>query len=238
MATRIEIDGRIQNRKLPDSFKARKPPELKAENASGMATIRIYDTIGPDWAGMVGADTIARALDDLDSADPIAVRINSGGGDVFEGVAIYNLLAERAGDVHVSIDGLAASIASVIAMAGDTIAMSEAGQFMIHRPYGILLGDADEMRAYADILDSIQGSIAGVYQARTGRSEDEIAGWINAETWMTAAESLDRGFIDSVTPNKKARKDDPAPTEPENNEVAAIRARNRVRLLQLKTIDT
>lgn len=234
----IEIDGRIQNRKLPDNFSPRKPPEMKVENASGVATIRVYDTIGPDWAGMIGAETIAKALDGLDSAEPVNVRINSGGGDVFEGVSIYNLLAERAGDVHVSIDGLAASIASVIAMAGDTVAMSEAGQFMIHRPYGILLGDADEMRAYADILDKIQESISGVYQSRTGRDGEEISGWINAETWMSSSEALERGFIDSVTENKKARKEDVTPTEPEKNEVAAIRARNRVRLLKLKAIDT
>ena len=133
--------------------------------------IFIFDDID-DWWG-VSAQSIIDQIRELDATN-IDVRINSRGGMVFEGIAIYNVLRAHKADIHFSIDGLAASIASVIAMAGDTVSMAENSMMMIHNPYGWAMGDADEMRKTADVMDKVTDSIAVSYTARTGKTVDEM----------------------------------------------------------------
>lgn len=129
----------------------------------------------------------------------LTVHINSPGGDVFAGVAIYNALKDYSkGKVVVKVDGLAASIASVVAMAGDEIIMSPGSMMMIHNPWSVGVGSSDELRKAADTLDQIKDSILPIYTERSGMSEDEVKDLMDAETWMTAEKAVELGFADTV----------------------------------------
>ena len=166
------------------------------KNQSGQpAELLIYDVIG-DWAGL-SARQLVNTLKDID-ADNITVRINSPGGSVFDGIAIYNSLRHHKAKIHVQIEGLAASIASVIAMAGDTVHMAENALLMIHNPFGWVGGDAEELRKMADMLDKTTEVIAQTYGSRCGQELDTIKQMMDEETWFTAAEAKENGLIDEV----------------------------------------
>lgn len=137
--------------------------------------------------------------------DTINLSINSPGGDVFAGLAIYNALRYSGKTINVKVLGIAASAASLVAMAGDEIEMPENAMMMIHNPWSFALGDAQELRESADVLDKIGDSLAGTYAKRTGKGLDEIKAMLHAETWMTANEALEMGFATKVTPAFTAR---------------------------------
>lgn len=161
----------------------------------------IYDDID-DWWG-VSAQSVVDQIRAMDAPE-INVRINCRGGMVFEGIAIYNALRLHKANVHISIEGLAASIASVIAMAGDRVTIAENAMMMIHNPYGWATGDAESMRKTAEVMDKIADSIAVSYTARTGKSIDELKALMDAETWFTAQEALDMGLVDQIDEPVKA----------------------------------
>lgn len=162
----------------------------------------LYDEVG--FFG-VSAKAFADTLAEID-ADEIHLRINSPGGDVFDGVAMYNALRQHPAHVVTHIDGLAASISSVIALAGDEVRMAPNAFFMIHNPWGVTIGDADIHRKMADTLDKIaRGSIINTYQAKTGVDVETIETWMDDETWFSAEQAAEAGFVDAV--------DDPAPVE-------------------------
>lgn len=174
--------------------------EVKAMENGG-AEILIYDFIGSDFFGDgVTAKGIKAELDELGLVSDIVVRINSPGGNVWDGVSIFNLLKNHEAQVHVEIDGLAASAASCIAMAGDLITMNEGSMMMIHNPWMLAMGDAGDMRKAADMLDKITSEFAGIYERRTGQSHDEVLQLMDAETWFTADEAISAGFADEGTP--------------------------------------
>ena len=158
------------------------------------AVLSIFDDIG---AFGVSAKSF---LNDLASAqgDSVRVEINSPGGDVFAGLAIYNGLRNSGKKVNVRVLGLAASAASLVAMAGDTIEMPENSFMMVHNPWGFAMGGADDMRDTADMLDKLGTSLASTYAKRTGKSAEEITALLDAETWMSAAEAVDAGFATAV----------------------------------------
>ena len=163
-------------------------------------TLEIYDAIGADWFGEgVTASIISDAMKTAGDYSCLHVRLNSPGGDLFEGVAIHNLLRACGKPVNVSVDGLAASAASLIAMAGDTITMGVGTQMMIHRAMGGAMGYADDMRELADILDSVSSSAADIYVARTGLEKDKVMLLMTAETWMSASDAVDSGFATSLS---------------------------------------
>lgn len=164
--------------------------------ANNAAEIWIYDEIG-GWG--LSAKRFAQDLTDKGDIKNITLRIHSPGGDVFEGMAIYNLLANHPATITVYIDGLAASMASVIAMAGDTIIMPENSMMMIHKPWGITGGDAEDMRSYADLMDKVEANLITAYTKKTGKTADEIAALLASETWMTAAEAVEMGFADQTS---------------------------------------
>lgn len=164
------------------------------ESDEGEATIYIYDAIG--FFG-IEAQKLVQEIDQLEATD-ITLRINSPGGDVFDGAAIYNAFDRHPAKVHVKIDGVAASMASLIALAGDDIEMSENAFYMIHKPWSIVIGSADDMRSEAGLLDKIESTAVGVYAKRSGMTDEEIRGLLAAETWYTAEEAMDAGFIDKV----------------------------------------
>lgn len=165
------------------------------------AEILIYEDVGESFFGGVSAKQFHQDLRALGALDTLNVRLNSYGGEVFDGLAIYRHLAEHAARKIVHVDGIAASIASVIAMAGDEIHISEAGRIMIHDAAGGVRGTADEMRRQADLLDAVTGSIADIYVARTGQETEAVRQWMKVETWFTAAEAIENGFATATAPN-------------------------------------
>lgn len=157
----------------------------------------LYDQIGPDWAGMVSAPYFVKALKDAGDK-PIRLHINSPGGDVFEGQAIYNLLLGHKPGVDVEIDSLAASAASFVAMAGRKISIAENAMVMIHRAWTVAMGNAEDMRKSATLLETIDETIVETYAARTKQSKDDLRAWMASESWMTAQQAVDRGFADEI----------------------------------------
>lgn len=168
--------------------------------------IYLYGAIGESWFSEgVSAKRFSDDLKALGNVNTIDVRINSEGGDVFEGKAMYSLLKEHKAKVVVHIDGLAASAASFIAMAGDEIEISDGAFVMIHEAYGGVRGRADDMRAYADLLDSVNATIVDTYVDRTKNDSETIKKWMAEETWMSGKESVDRGFADRLAGGGKAK---------------------------------
>jgi ATP-dependent Clp endopeptidase proteolytic subunit ClpP len=140
-------------------------------------------------------------LDELKALGPVAeltVRINSPGGSVFDGVAIYNALKRHDARVTVWVDGIAASIASMIAMAGDDVVMPENAMLVLHDPSGLVAGTAADMRAMADALDRMKAGMVAAYRDKSGRDDAEIEALMAAETWLSAAEAVDLGLADRV----------------------------------------
>lgn len=177
--------------------------QIRAAAESDDAEILIYDDIGASsWGDGVTAKQFVRDLSALD-AKTLTVRINSAGGDVFEGLAIHHAIRRHKATVTTEIDGLAASIASIIALAGDEVRMSDNAFFMIHDPWGMGVGNAKEMRELADLLDKVGGSLANVYAEKTGRDVTEVQDWMTAETWFNADEALAAGFVDKLVKGKK-----------------------------------
>ena len=176
---------------------------IKAK-APDVAEIYIYEDVGESWFGGVSAKQFATDLQALGAVSTINVRLNSYGGDVFDGLAIYRLLADHPAHVVSFVDGIAASIASVIATAGSEIRIAEAGEIMIHDAWSVAIGPASEMRAVADRLDAVSSSIADVYAARTGQSKAQIQAWMTAETTFQSGDAVKHGFAQTVLPNVKA----------------------------------
>lgn len=157
----------------------------------------IYDEIGPEYYGLIGAQTVIAALADAKDR-PVVVRINSPGGDVFQGQAIYNALMRHAPGVTVEIDAIAASAASFIAMAGRPIRIAENGMLMIHKAWCFAAGNADALIKAAATLGKVDGVIAETYAARSGKTADEIMSLLAAETWFTAQEAIDAKLVDEI----------------------------------------
>lgn len=158
----------------------------------------IYDSIGQDWWGGLTAESVKQKLDEAGDVKKISVRINSPGGDVFEGAAIYSLLSQHKAQVECYIDGLAASAAFTIAMAADTIHISEAAMMMCHNAWGLCMGYASDMEKMAGTLNKVSGTMRDIYATKSGMKADEVQTLMDQETWMTAQEAVDQGFADDV----------------------------------------
>ncbi|WP_416193532.1 head maturation protease, ClpP-related [Nitrobacter sp. TKz-YC01] len=174
-------------------------PLAAVPDADGDTTISIFDVIREDfWTGSgVTANRISAALRSIGNKD-ITVRINSPGGDMFEGIAIYNLLRAHPAKVTVEVLGWAASAASIIAMAGDDIRMGLGSFMMVHNAWGVVIGNRHDMREAAELFDQFDAALADIYQARTGMKRADIEQLMDAETFMTAAQAVEHGFADGV----------------------------------------
>lgn len=181
------------NQDLPRNY------SIKAEENE--ATVYVYDVIGGFWGG-VDAEQFAKDIAALD-VDTIHVRVNSPGGDVFDARAMMTALQAHKAKVIVHIDGLAASAATFLAMAGDEIEMASGGFFMIHDAWTLAMGNRHDMRETADLLERIDGTIAADYVNRTGLDAGQVNGWMDAETWFTAEEAKEHGFVDRVIEQSK-----------------------------------
>ena len=161
-------------------------------------TISILDPIGEDWYGNgVTSKRVSAALRAIGKKD-VTVSINSPGGDYFEGLAIYNLLRDHPAKVTVKIVGIAASAASVIAMAADEVQIARAGFIMIHNTWVVGAGDRHALRDIADWLEPFDMTAIDIYAARTGLDDKDIAGMLDRETWIGGADAVDKGFADSL----------------------------------------
>lgn len=172
--------------------------DAAVKGAAGDDTITMYDMIGSDgWSEGVTAKRIGAALRSIGSRD-VTVSINSPGGDFFEGLAIYNLLREHPHKVTVKVVGLAASAASVIAMAGDEIQVARSGFLMIHNAWSVVIGNRHDLRSAAEVMDQFDASMAELYSQAAGITTKQAAALMDAETWMTGQAALDAGFATSL----------------------------------------
>lgn len=174
-------------------------PWYKITAKANKAKILIYEQIGEDFFGEgVSAKKFVNELDGL-NVSSIDLHINSPGGSVFDGTSIYNALVSHDAVVNVTVDGIAASIASVIAMAGDTIEMPENSLLMIHDPSALVMGTAKDMEKMAETLGKIKGGMIKAYQTKIAMDDDEISEMMSNETWLTANEAAELGIIDKTS---------------------------------------
>lgn len=192
---------------VPSTSLARWDSGIKAAAETGNV-IEVFDVIGEDyWTGEgVTAKKIGAKLRELDGAD-VSVYINSPGGDMFEGLAIYNLLRDYSGEVTVKIIGMAASAASVIAMAGDTRQIGASAFYMIHNAWTLAAGNRHEFRAMADYLEPFDAAMAEIYAAGTDIPVADIVKLLDAETWINGKDAVEQGFADELLASDKVLHD-------------------------------
>lgn len=175
---------------------ADKKREFKISNMGDEAHVYIYDVIDPYWG--ISAESFAKELSAINSNN-ITLHINSPGGDVFDARAIATAIKAHSANVTAKIDGLAASAATYIALAADKVEIADGAFFMIHKGWTFTMGNADDLRGTAELLDKVDESIVNDYAKKTGISSEELIELMAAETWFNANEALERGFVDEVT---------------------------------------
>lgn len=214
--------------------------------SSGDNVITMFDIIGEDWwtGGGITAKKVSSQLRAIGDR-PVEVQINSPGGDMFEGLAIYNVLREHSQPITVKVMGVAASAASVIAMAGDTVEIGAASFLMIHNCWVVAAGNRHDMAEVAAFLAPFDQAMADVYAQRSGCTAAECAKWMDDETWLSGSLAIERGFADSLLAADAVKVDDNAKASDRDvNEVRALeltllssgmtRAQARARIASLK----
>lgn len=171
--------------------------QFKAELKDNEATITIYGEIGDYWWDSTSSSDVEKALKEV-TADTVHVHINSVGGDVFDGIAIFNLLRNHSSKIVIHVDGLAASAASLIAMAGDEIVMNTGSMMMIHEASTFAFGTKTDIQKTMNALEGIDKSIADIYMTRFKGEKVDVEELIKAESWFTAEEAIELGFADEV----------------------------------------
>lgn len=179
--------------------------ESRIEAAGREATVYLYDIVGEDWFGGVSAKDFVPQLQALD-VDTIHLRINSPGGDVFDGRAMATALKQHKAKVIAHIDGQACSAATYIAIAADEVEIADGGFFMIHNAWTMAMGNASDLIETAALLEKVDASIVADYQRKSGKPSDQIAKWMADTTWFTAQEALEAGFVDRIAEGQKAAK--------------------------------
>jgi ATP-dependent Clp protease, protease subunit len=169
--------------------------------------ITMYGDIGEDWWTGEGITpkSVKQQIDDAGEFSRLTVRINSPGGSAFDGVAIYNVLRAVGKPVSVVVDGIAASAASIIAMAGDTVTMGRGSMLMLHNPWTFAMGNAKELRNTADMLEKVGDSMADVYVAKSAKTLEQVKEILDEETWLSAQDAVDEGFADEVAASSSAK---------------------------------
>ncbi len=170
-------------------------PTFRAAKKDTTLELFVYGIIGDmGWGDFITASLVQQAMKAAGKFDAIKLHINSRGGDCFEGTTIYNVIRQAGVPVTAIVEGLAASAAFTIAMAGDTILIGEAAMMMLHDAWVYTGGNASELRAAADLLDKLSGTMADLYSKRSGLALDETQKLMTAETWLTADEAIEKGF--------------------------------------------
>jgi ATP-dependent protease ClpP protease subunit len=166
--------------------------------AKRKARVEIYDQIGPSWAGMIDAKLVSQAIKDVGELDGIELHINSPGGSAFDGLAIMNILRDHPARVEVVIDGLAASAASLVAMAGDSVRMPKNALMMLHDPATVTFGTTKDHDRAIEMLDKVKLAAIQTYAAKTTKSHDAIQQWMSDETWFAGDEAVEAGLADTT----------------------------------------
>ncbi|MGU7882119.1 head maturation protease, ClpP-related [Burkholderia sp. AW50-3] len=188
---------------------ARWQPEIRAATGDDVGGITINGAIGETWDGAgVTSNRIAGALRTIGAGVPVVVNLNSPGGDFFEGVAIYNLLRQHDAEVTVNVMGLAASAASVIAMAGDKILMGDGAFLMIHNAWSVAVGNRHDFIAAAETLAPFDDAMASLYAKRSGMSKAEAAALMDKETWISADQAVKNGMATGLLDDTETSKGD------------------------------
>ena len=172
---------------------------IQGKATDAVAEVYIFDEIGA--YGITAQDFISEMKEYKDT--PVNLRINCIGGDVFDGMAMYNIIKKREAKTTAYIEGIAASMGSVIALAADEVVMAENSLFMIHNAWGGAMGEAEDMRKTASILEKISGEIANIYERKTRLSLNRIVEMMDKETWLNASEAYELGFIDFISDSIK-----------------------------------
>ncbi|TYC93040.1 head maturation protease, ClpP-related [Novosphingobium sp. BW1] len=193
------------------------------------ATITMFDVVGEDYwtGGGITAKKVAEQLRAIGDR-PATIQINSPGGDMFEGIAVYNVLREHPQDITVQVMGMAASAASIIAMAGDKIEIGAASFMMIHNCWVLAMGNRNDMRDLADWLEPFDSAMASLYTERTGNDAAQVAAWMDKETYMSGAQAIERGFADALLPADAMKVDEATK--------AADRSVNELRAMELTLV--
>lgn len=200
----------LSKRDLPSATMERWNGGIKAANTDENS-ISIFDVIGADyWGEGVTASRIAGALRSMNGAD-VTVNINSPGGDMFEGLAIYNLLREYKGKVTVKVLGLAASAASIIAMAGDDVQIGRGAFLMIHNCWVYAMGNRHDLAQIAADMEPFDKAMGDIYSARTGLSKEEVATMMDGETYIGGSDAVEKGFADRLLSADEISDDDDSP---------------------------
>lgn len=171
-------------------------------------TINVYDQIGENWDGTGLTARLVNSVLRKSQGEKVTVNVNSPGGDFFEGVTIYNMLREYEGEVEVRVIGLAASAASVIAMAADELKIAKAGFLMIHNSWGMVIGNQNDMREASEMFATFDSAMANLYSNRSGIDVKTIAEYMNGEFWMTGEEAVENGFADSFIKSDEITEDE------------------------------
>lgn len=201
----------LSNRDLPSAAMERWNGGIKAARQDDNS-ISIFDVIGADyWGDGVTASRIAGALRSLDGAD-VTVNINSPGGDMFEGLAIYNLLREYKGKVTVKVLGLAASAASIIAMAGDEVQIGRGAFLMIHNCWVYAMGNRHDLAQIAADMEPFDKAMGDIYSARSGLSLDDVSEMMDGETYIGGSDAVEKGFADRLLSADEIADDDDSPS--------------------------
>lgn len=176
----------------------RKPRPLNVvrNDAASEATIYLYDVIDPWWGA--SAESMARAIADLSNVDTLHLHVNSPGGDVFEGRAMRSALQQFKGKTIGHIDGLAASAATTVVDACDEVLIAEGAFYMIHNGWTLGYGNRHELSKTVDLLQKVDAAIAADYAKRTGASLEQVAAWMDEETWFSSAEAVDNKFATGI----------------------------------------
>lgn len=200
----------LSKRDLPSATMERWNGGIKAAYTDENS-ISVFDVIGADyWGEGVTASRVAGALRSMNGAD-VTVNINSPGGDMFEGLAIYNLLREYKGKVTVKVLGLAASAASIIAMAGDDVQIGRGAFLMIHNCWVYAMGNRHDLAQIAADMEPFDKAMGDIYSARTGLSVDEVAAMMDGETYIGGSDAVAKGFADSLLSADEISDDDDSP---------------------------
>ncbi len=200
----------LSKRDLPSAAMERWNGGIKAAKSDDNS-ISIFDVIGADyWGEGVTASRVAGALRSLNGAD-VTVNVNSPGGDMFEGLAIYNLLREYEGKVTVKVLGLAASAASIIAMAGDDIQIGRGAFLMIHNCWVYAMGNRHDLAQIASDMEPFDKAMGDIYSVRTGLSKEEVAAMMDGETYIGGSDAVDKGFADRLLSADEISDDDDSP---------------------------
>ncbi|NIF20585.1 head maturation protease, ClpP-related [Candidatus Pantoea multigeneris] len=201
----------LSNRDLPSAAMEKWDGNIRAAKPEE-GSISIFDVIGADyWGDGVTASRIAGALRSLGGSD-VTVNVNSPGGDMFEGLAIYNLLREYEGKVTVKVLGLAASAASIIAMAGDDIQIGRGAFLMIHNCWVYAAGNRHDLAQLAADMEPFDKAMADIYSARTGLSMEEVGAMMDGETYIGGSDAVDKGFANRLLSADEIADDDDSPS--------------------------